>query len=281
MKIAVLSGKGGTGKTFTSVNLAVCAEKALYLDCDVEEPNGYLFLKPEKEETEKVYSMLPAFDKEKCSSCRKCVDFCRFNALAFIREKPVVFPEVCHSCGGCQIVCPEGAVSEKGKEIGEVTIGQYKDVTTVSGKLKIGEASGVPVIEKVLSKISEIKPDIPVIIDCPPGSACSVMESITLADYCIIVAEPTIFGLHNFQMVYELVQVLQKPFGVIINKAEDKDTLLDTFCHTNNISVLCHIPYTKETASNGAKAKIASETEENLKLLFTELLEKVKKEVSQ
>ncbi len=278
MKIAVLSGKGGTGKTFVSVNLATCAGKSFYLDCDVEEPNGYLFLKSEKNLKEKVYSMLPEFDKEKCSGCRKCVDFCRFNALAFILEKPVVFSEVCHSCGGCELICPEGAITEKGKAIGEVTIGQYKEVTTVSGRLKIGESSGMPVIKKVLDKIPKQESEIPVIIDCPPGSACSVMESIGIADYCIIVAEPTAFGLHNFQMVYELVQVLNKPFGVVINKAEGKNTLLDKFCKEKNIPVLCRIPYTQETASNGAKAKIASEIDENFKAVFITLLNKIKKE---
>ena len=278
MKIAVLSGKGGTGKTFVSVNLAVCADKAVYLDCDVEEPNGHLFLPSEKTETKKVYSMLPEFDADKCTGCRKCIDFCRFNALAFIFDKPVVFPEVCHSCGGCQLVCPENAISEEGKEVGEVLIGQHKNIKTVTGRLNIGESSGVPIIDEVLNQVPQDDSETPVIIDCPPGSACSVMESIELADYCIIVAEPTMFGLHNFKMVHELVDVLKKPCGVVINKTSGENTIIVDLCREEKIPVLCRIPYTQKTAENGAAARVASEADENLKALFTELLETVKKE---
>ena len=278
MKLAVLSGKGGTGKTFVSVNLAKAAEKAFYLDCDVEEPNGHLFLRPEETESHKVYTYIPSFDKEKCTGCRACVDFCHFNALAFIFEKPVVFPEVCHSCGGCSLMCPAGAVTEEPKETGQVIIGKHKDITTVTGMLNIGESSGVPVIADVLSKVPS--DDTPVIIDCPPGSACSVMESIGLADYCLIVAEPTAFGLHNFKMVYELVQVLKKPFGVVINKATDGNTIIEDFCRKENIPVLCRIPYKKITAQNGAVAKIASDTDEELKKVFEDLYRKLKEVAS-
>lgn len=274
MKLAVLSGKGGTGKTFVSVNLAKAAGKAFYLDCDVEEPNGHLFLTPEETESHKVYTYIPEFDKEKCTGCRACVDFCHFNALAFIFDKPVVFPEVCHSCGGCSLMCPAGAVTEAPKETGEVIIGKHKNITTVTGMLNIGEASGVPVIADVLSQVPS--DNTPVIIDCPPGSACSVMESIGLADYCLIVAEPTAFGLHNFQMVYELVQVMNKPFGVVINKATDDNTIIEDFCKEENIPVLCRIPYKKGTAENGAVAKIASETDEELKKVFEDLYENLK-----
>lgn len=274
MKIAVLSGKGGTGKTFVSVNLAVCAGRAFYLDCDVEEPNGHLFLVPEEEKIHKVFSYMPEFDKDKCTGCRKCVDFCHFNALAFILGRPVVFPEVCHSCGGCELVCPSGAVTEKGKEVGEVIIGKHRDITTVTGRLNIGEASGVPVISDVLSQVPS-DPETPVIIDCPPGSACSVMESIALADYCVIVAEPTAFGLHNFKMVHELTQVMKKPCGVVVNKATDDNTLFEDLCREKNIPLLCKIPYRKDTAENGAHARIASETDPELKNIFTALYKKL------
>lgn len=171
-------------------------------------------------------------------------------------------------------MCPAGAVTEVPKETGEVIIGKHKDITTVTGRLNIGEASGVPVIADVLSNVPS--DDTPVIIDCPPGSACSVMESIGLADYCLIVAEPTAFGLHNFQMVYELVQVMNKPFGVVINKATDDNTIIEDFCKEENIPVLCRIPYKKVTAENGAVAKIASETDEELKKVFEDLYEELK-----
>ena len=145
MKIAVLSGNGGAGKTFVSVNLAAAAGRAVYIDCDVEEPNGRLFLKPENLQRETVTRMLPQFDKDKCVGCRKCVDFCRFHALAFVKKKPMLFEEVCHSCGGCQMVCPAEAVSWRQHPVGAVEIGTRDEITVITGELNIGEASGIPV----------------------------------------------------------------------------------------------------------------------------------------
>ncbi|MEF2825091.1 MAG: 4Fe-4S binding protein, partial [Peptococcaceae bacterium] len=219
MKIAVLSGKGGTGKTFVSVNLSVTAPQALYVDCDVEEPNGHLFLKPEAVSTSKVVKRLPVFDAEKCTGCRACLDFCRFNALAYIKDKPMVFKDVCHSCGGCELICKHGAVSEEAVEIGHIDVGMHNHVEVASGFLNIGEASGIAIIQGLLRHADAYKDD-NIVIDCPPGSACSVVESIQDADYCILVAEPTVFGAHNFEMVHELVTIMNKPCGVVINKAE-------------------------------------------------------------
>ena len=279
MKIAVLSGKGGTGKTFVSVNLATVAKRAVYLDCDVEEPNGHLFLKPENVVKESVYKLLPTIDKEKCNSCRKCVDFCKFNALAFIKDKPKLFDEVCHSCGGCVMVCPQKAISEDKHEIGHLEIGIHRGVRVASGILNIGEASGVGVISSLLKKGNELLQDDEIIIvDCPPGSACSVTESISDADYCLFVVEPTVFGVHNFQMVYELVELMGKPNGVVINKAPDEETIADKLCGEKNINVLARIPYTKEIAQMGANADIVSEKDSSLKELFTDLLEKIVEE---
>ena len=146
MKIAVLSGKGGAGKTFVAVNLAAAAVKATYIDCDVEEPNGRLFWKPEEVHSTPVCTLLPDFDAEKCTGCRKCVDFCRFHALLYIKGKPMLFPEVCHSCGGCMLVCPEGAIHEAPKQIGVLEEGRHGDVKVVTGVLNPGEASGTPLI---------------------------------------------------------------------------------------------------------------------------------------
>ena len=277
MKIAVLSGKGGTGKTFVSVNLAESAPSAFYLDCDVEEPNGHLFFKPEQIETKAVYKKLPVFLADKCDGCRKCIDFCKFHALAFVGKKPKVFPDVCHSCGGCMYVCPLNAVTEEEHEIGHVECGIHKNVNVVTGMLNIGEASGVGVIKEVLKQAKDSKKQ-HVIIDCPPGSACTVMESIDQSDYCVLVAEPTIFGLHNFEMVYELVRLLKKPCGVVINKAPEEETALDHYCEEHGIHVLCKIPYRKELAKQGANALIASEEDETIKRLFKGLLETIEKE---
>jgi len=205
MKIAVLSGKGGTGKTFVSVNLVAASSNAVYVDCDVEEPNGYIFFKPQELITQNVSVKIPVVDPNKCDGCRKCVEFCKFNALAYIGGKIIIFDDVCHSCGGCVLLCPQKAVSEKEKVIGKIETGISENVKAITGILNTGEASGVPIIKKLIDDISSncnLN-----IIDCPPGSACVVMESIKDADYCILVAESTIFGTHNLNMVYELIRL--------------------------------------------------------------------------
>ena len=275
MKVAVLSGKGGTGKTFISVNLAACAPKATYLDCDVEEPNGHLFFKPENISTEDVKVLLPSADQDKCNGCRKCIEFCRFNALAYIKDRLKVFSEVCHSCGGCKIICPTGAIKEIDKTIGHIEIGKHNNVKVCTGILNVGEISGVPIIKELLSKS---KSDKLVIIDCPPGSGCSVMESIQLADYCVLVAEPTIFGVHNFKMVYELTKILNKPFGVVINKSNGTKNHMEVLCAEQNIPVLCQIPYSDKLARINANGEIAC-NDERFKDIFDELLHKVQLEV--
>ena len=273
MKIAILSGKGGAGKTFTAVNLASVMERAVYVDCDVEEPNGRLFLKPDDVKTHEVYTLLPNFDASKCTGCKKCVDFCKFNALVYVKDKPIVFKEICHSCGGCELVCPEGAVSEEKRPVGIVEVGTHNNVKSVTGVLNFGEASGVPAINEAIKTGDSIGDT--VILDCPPGSACSVMESVEGADYCILVAEPTAFGFHNFKMVYELVTLLGKPLGVVINKEDEAYKSLEDFCKSNNIPILMHIPYDKEIASLSGEGHIYAEESDKGKELFTSLLSRI------
>ena len=271
MKIAVLSGKGGTGKTFVSVNLACALKQATYVDCDVEEPNGHLFLKPENMTSTDVSVLLPTFDDTKCVGCRKCVDFCHFNALIYIRKKPIVFSEVCHSCGGCQLVCEQSAISEIEHVIGRVEAGYHNGVRCVTGWLNPGEVSGIPVIEKSLSMADQGN----VVVDCPPGSACSVMESISDADVCLLVAEPTMFGFHNFKMVYELATLLHKPCKVIINKMQGAYEPLETFCEENQVDIVARIPYTKEMATLTSCGHIAYEEDEAMKAMFDAIRDEV------
>ena len=278
MHIAVLSGKGGTGKTFVSVNLAAVAPKAFYIDCDVEEPNGYLFFKPENIIEEKITVKLPVVDSELCTGCRKCVDFCAFNALAYIGGKVKIFDEVCHSCGGCKLVCPEKAIAEKDSVIGSVERGQSENVNVNTGILNAGEASGIPIIKNLLQNIKNTENQLN-IVDCPPGSACIVMESIKDADYCILVAEPTIFGLHNLKMVYELVRLFSKPCGVVLNKCSKAENPTEEFCIKENIEILCKIPFTKMLGIENSNAHIIVRKNAKYNELFTSLLDKVCKEV--
>jgi MinD superfamily P-loop ATPase len=277
-KIAVLSGKGGTGKTLVSVNLSSVAGGSIYIDCDVEEPNGHLFFKPEIFGKEGITIKMPVINESLCNGCRTCVDFCKFNALAFIKSKPHIFEEVCHSCGGCMLLCPEKAISEKEKIIGEIQIGVSGNVKVCSGIMNTGETSGIPIIKKLLHESITIE-DLPVFIDCPPGSACIVMESIKDADYCILVAEPTLFGVHNLSMVHDLVNLFSKPHGVVLNKDLDGENPAEMFCMDKNIPILGHIPFDAELGALHSDAKIASRESERFKVLFTKLLETVMKEV--
>ncbi len=270
MKIAVLSGKGGAGKTLVSVNLAAAAGKATYIDCDVEEPNGRLFWKPERIRTRQVSTLLPEFDAAKCTGCRECVRFCRFHALMYIKEKPRVFPEVCHSCGGCRLVCPEGAIGETPKPIGVLEKGAHGSVRVVTGILNPGEATGVPVIRAALKEAEGFT-----VIDCPPGSACPVMESIMEADLCLLVVEPTTFGFHNFQMVHELVTVLGKKAAVILNKEDAPYEPLEAYCRKQGLPILLRIPYRRDFARLAAAGRILAEESPEAKKLFTQLLQKI------
>ena len=288
MNIAVLSGKGGTGKTLLSVNMAAASKSATYIDCDVEEPNGYLFFKPEEIVEENVSVKIPEVDKELCSGCRKCVDFCKFNALAFIKKAPIVFGDICHSCGGCSLLCPEKAITEKDKVIGKIEKGKSQGIDVYTGILNTGEVSGVPIIEKLLEENRKSNKDTIKegnteerlsIIDCPPGSACIVMESIKDADFCVLVAEPTAFGAHNLEMVYELVSLFGKPFGVVLNKCLDGENPSEEFCKEKGIKILGKIPFEKELGELNSKAKIAVRESEKYNKLFKNILETVKGEV--
>lgn len=277
MKIAVLSGKGGTGKTFLSVNLACTEGNSVYVDCDIEEPNGHLFFKPNWQNEKSINVSLPDFDMEACTGCRKCVDFCKFNALVYIKNKIFLFDEVCHSCGGCQILCPAEAVGEKEKEVGIVREGLSSDVKIISGMLNVGEMTGTPIIGQMMEDIKD--EDKTVIIDCPPGSACIVMDSIKDADYCILVGEPTIFGSHNLAMVYELVKLMGKPFGVVLNKCLDGENPSEKFCQEKGIDIIGKIPFNSKIGKMNSDGEILSLASDEYRGYFEEILAKAKEAV--
>ncbi len=278
MRIAVLSGKGGTGKTLVSVNLTAISKSSTYIDCDVEEPNGHLFFKPEGVQEKEISVKIPKVNNELCNGCRKCVDFCKFNALAYIKNKLIVFDEVCHSCGGCILACPEKALTEKEKVIGKVQKGTSDQVVIYTGILNTGEASGIPIIKKLLAE-KNLQANKQTFIDCPPGSACIVMESIKDADYCILVAEPTLFGVHNLNMVYELVKLFNKPFGVVLNKYLEEENPAEKFCLEKNIKILGRIPFDTNLGTLNSNAEIAVSKNDNYWEMFSSLLNTVTKEV--
>ena len=273
MKIAVLSGKGGAGKTLVACGLACAAGRAVYADCDVEEPNGRLFFKPENTVTRPVLRRMPAFDAQKCTGCRKCVERCRFNALVFVKGAPMLFGEVCHSCGVCAYVCPEGAVAEAGLEAGAVESGVRGGIRVVTGELKLGEATGVPVIAAALEEAGD---EGTVIIDCPPGSACPVMEAAREAGYCLLVTEPTAFGLHDLRLGVELMRVMGKPCGVVVNKAGAEYAPLEEYLAREGLPVLARIPYSENLAAIVSAGGLAYDEDAQARELFTALLGRIR-----
>jgi MinD superfamily P-loop ATPase len=248
ISLSILSGKGGTGKTTLAVNLALALKNVQLLDADVEEPNDYLFISPEIEsqEAESVMRLIPEVNDDKCTACRKCVDFCEYNALAMMLDNVMVFEEVCHSCGGCKIVCPETAITEKEKELGKLRHDLQSDLDFWQGELNTKEEKAVPVIEKLKTKVDQKKK---VIIDSPPGTTCPTIEAITDTDFTIVVTEPSPFGLHDLKMVIEMLNDIEQPFAVVINRAEsDSDYLIEDYCQKEGIKIMLKIPFSRRIA---------------------------------
>lgn len=269
VNIAVLSGKGGTGKTFVATNLAWTIGKCTYLDCDVEEPNGNIFLNGVTTASKDVEVKVPVVDKEKCDGCRKCVNFCRFNALAYLYDRVLVFNNICHNCDGCALVCPQNAITYKELKVGEVSVNEYQDIKVVTGKMKVGTESAVSTIAATLNfKESGFN-----IIDCPPGSACSVMEAVEDANYCIIVVEPTLFSYHNYLMVKELLEKLKLPYGLIINKDVESNIAYDDH-------IIARIPYRKEIGMLVADGKLAVEHNQDYLAIFEEIHQALRREIN-
>lgn len=280
ISISILSGKGGTGKTTIAVNMALSLDNVQLLDADVEEPNDYIFISPEinKKDSESVMRLIPEVDDDKCTACRKCVDFCEYNALAMMLDNVLVFEEVCHSCGGCKIVCPEDAITEKEKELGKIRHDEQQDLDFWQGELNTGEEKAVPVIEKLKTKINLNKK---IIIDSPPGTTCPTIEAITDTDYTVVVTEPSPFGIHDLKMVVEMLEKLDQPFAVIINRAEeDSNYLIRDYCTENNIKILMEVPFSRKIAELYSRGKVfvgeIEGWENRFKNLYNNIVEEVK-----
>ncbi|CAH2212272.1 P-loop NTPase [Tepidibacter aestuarii] len=270
MNIAVLSGKGGTGKTTVSTNIAL-ALNANYIDCDVEEPNGFLFLQPSIESVDSVSVEYPDIDYDKCTGCGKCVKSCDFNALINVKDEIMVFDKLCHSCGACEIVCKSNAIKYKFREIGKIEEGKKSDIKCTRGILNIGEPMAVPIIKKVLDNIET---DIN-IIDCPPGTSCNVVNSLKYADMGILVTEPTEFGIHDLKMAVALVRMFDIPFGIVINKDNEENNIARKYCEGENIDIIGSIPYSKDIAKIYSRGELLYE-DLKYKSIFDEIAQSIK-----
>ena len=245
MIIAVASGKGGTGKTTIAVNLALSLDCVQLLDCDVEEPNAHIFLKPKIVDTQTISIPVPKVDETKCNYCGLCAKVCAYNAIAVIKDNILIFKELCHGCGGCSLLCPQGAIGETNKEIGVVEIGEGNGVQFGHGRLNIGEAMSPPLIRAVKQNINSIRT---CIIDAPPGTSCPVIVAVKGTDFCLLVTEPTPFGLNDLELAVEAIRLMKIPFGVIINRADIGDEGVRQYCSRENIPILMEIPMDRKIA---------------------------------
>ncbi len=270
MQIAVASGKGGTGKTTFSVGLAQSYDKPLiYLDCDVEEPNGAIFLKPEQETETAVNVLVPQIDSEHCIACGKCSDLCQFNAVITLGGKAMVFPEMCHSCGGCAAICPTGAIREVDNKIGSIKCGFSGSITTFEGVLDIGHAMAPPVIRAVKQNIVDETLNI---IDCPPGTSCPLLAAVKGVDFVILVTEPTPFGLHDLKLSVETMRELELPFGVVINRSDSGDDRVVKYCKEEGIPLLMQIPESRKIAEAYSRGESIVSADPELKEKLSKLL---------
>ncbi len=281
MIVCVASGKGGTGKTSVAVNMAISVGDVQLLDCDVEEPNAYLLLNSVIDKTEPVYAMVPNVNRELCTNCGECSRFCQYHAIFTTTDKILVFPELCHSCGGCAIVCPTKAITEEKHKIGILKFASAYDLELVYGELEIGEPMAVPVIKAVKKQLRQDKD---VILDSPPGTSCPFVETVRNSDFCILVTEPTPFGLHDLMIAIQVLKNLKLPFGVIVNRAGIGDTKLYEYCIKEGIRILLEIPYQRRIAelySQGTPFSLEiPEWNEKFQALFEEIRMLVKHEAA-
>lgn len=277
MIISVASGKGGTGKTTVAVSLALALlgrRPVQFLDCDVEEPNAHLFIKPSIDRTIPVFIPVPEVDEATCTFCGKCAEVCAYNAIAVIKNTVLVFFELCHGCGGCSLLCPEKAIKEVGKKIGVLESGAAGNLQFVHGKLDIGQPMSPPLIRAVKKSINTKRT---VIIDVPPGTSCPVIEAIKGSDFCLLVTEPTPFGLHDLRLAVETVRQLKIPLGVIINRTGLGDQKVEEYCQKERIPILMTIPFDRKIAAAYSEGIPAVEAIPAYRQEFFEIFERIEK----
>lgn len=278
MIISIASGKGGTGKTTVSVNLALALDNTQLIDCDVEEPNAHIFLKPEITATETVTVPVPAIDLSKCSYCGTCAEVCVYRAINIFTSissgnEVLLLPHLCHNCGACSILCPQQAITEQQKSIGTIETGRAGCVDYASGKLDIGEPKSPPLIKQLKKKINREKT---VILDCPPGTSCPMMTAVKGSDFCLLVTEPTPFGLHDLNLAVETVKKLGIRFGVFVNRATDS-RLIEDYCSKSGAPFLGGIPFDREIARLYSEGDMFLKAKPQYRSVFHDLVGKITK----
>jgi len=271
MIISVASGKGGTGKTLVATSLALSLRKDVQLvDCDVEEPNDHIFLRPTITRSQPVCIPVPRVDESKCTFCGRCSEVCAYKAIAVLKERVLIFPELCHGCGACTYLCPEKAISEEGRQVGVVECGYSGEVDFAQGRLNVGEAMAPPVIREVKCLIN---PGKTVIIDASPGTSCPVVEAVRDSDYCILVTEPTPFGINDLSLAVEMIRALKIPCGVVLNRAGAGDNSVEEYCLEQDIPLLLKIPLDREIAKLYSRGITLVEGMPEWRSAFTGLLQ--------
>ena len=273
MVICIASGKGGTGKTTIATNLAVSLDgNVQLLDCDVEEPNAHLFMKHELNHTEKVTTPVPKVDLDKCDFCGECGEICQFSAINVIGENILTFPELCHSCKGCMMVCLREAISETGRELGVLETGWSGRIEFVHGRLRVGEAMSPPLINRVKEHIN---PEKIAIIDAPPGTSCPVVVAMKGSDFAILVTEPTPFGLHDLKLAVGAVRTLEIPLGIIINRCDVGDDRVATYAGEEDIPILMQIPDDRKIAEAYSRGIMMVDVQPEMKDRFRTVYESI------
>ncbi len=278
MIISVASGKGGTGKTTLATSLAAAlGAEAQLLDCDVEEPNCHILMKPSIERSETITLPVPQVDESKCSRCGTCGDVCRFSAILLLGDFVLTFPHMCHGCGGCMLMCPEGAISETSRELGVIENGWAGPVEFVQGRLRVGEAMSPPLIREVRKRIN---PDKIAILDAPPGTSCPVINTVKGTDFVILVTEPTPFGFHDLGLAVEAISPMNIPMGVAINRSDLGDDEVLRFCEDSNIPVLMEIPHDRRIAEGYARGNLLIESAPEYRERFLEMYRRIEESTS-
>ena len=276
MIVSVASGKGGTGKTLVATNTALALSsrgRVQLLDCDVEEPNDNVFLHLPLNEIQPVCIPIPVVDEDKCNYCGKCAEVCAYNAIAVLPQKVLVFPELCHGCGACSYLCPESAITEEGRQIGVVEKGVLGNLELVQGKLNLGELMAPPVIREVKKYVDT---NGECIIDVSPGTSCPVVEAVKRSDFCLLVTEPTPFGLNDLSLAVELMRELQIPCGVLINRCGLGDDKIELYCQEKDIPILMRIPLDRSIAALYSRGISLTEGQAEWRSAFLKLYQDIR-----